>query len=441
MSVAFWQHLNAQYLETLSAVGETDQLAPLYIACENYDGYINALLGNQEFDFAFLVAKASAENMYPKIPHVATNGKQESGSRQNIHVAAAKLAETYMKVYDPLRAALMYFAVSDIQSGMNALDKGCETILMFVVSNCLHIQPPMWIVERLAYTLEVSGVNSGECFSKSYNFLKAAEEMWRRHSRPQKMELFTRRFWHDTLDMTAAARLVESAEQAGDSLAVVFHLALLDPCRAIEVARSSLHILFMNPNGFDVAEARAYLEPFEAVSLETLPVRSIAEILTCAAFIGFIDAMQRGYVDTVMPLAQTFRNLVQHQQLAFPCSLDSITAVEQEFYRRTVIADNQGLEGMVKDTEVFCFDHWLFRNNPLLGLERGRLILTGSNLPVESSNPKESVLTSFLIKGDSVALDEGVNFISIEEYENWRRVNIFSPMNTGQKIRLGNQTH
>jgi len=443
VSVEFWQHLNSQYLETLSAVADTDEVAPLYIACEDYDGYVNALLHSQELDHAFLVAKATADNMYPAIFHAPHNTKQESGSRANIHTAAAKLAETYIKAYDPLRASLMYFAVSDVQSGMNALDKGCETVLIFVVASCLQIQAPMWVVERLAYTLEASSINSEECYARAYknHFLEAAEEMWRHHSRPQKKELFQRRFWHDSLDTSTAVRAVDAAEQTGDSVSLVFHLTLLDPCRAIDVARSNLHILFMNPNGFDVTEARLYLEPFESVSLETLPVKAIAEILTCAAFIGFIDAMQKGYVDIVMPLAQTFRNLVQHQNLPFPVTLESITAVEQEFYRRTVIADSQGLEGMAKDTEVCCFDHWLFKNNPLLGLERGKLILTGSNLPTESSHPKESVLTSFLIKGDAVALDEGLNYISVEEYENWRRVNIFSPMNTGQKIRLGNQTY
>eukprot|EP00397_Hematodinium_sp_SG-2012_P003013 GEMP01003021.1.p1 GENE.GEMP01003021.1~~GEMP01003021.1.p1 ORF type:complete len:1246 (+),score=297.79 GEMP01003021.1:113-3850(+) len=463
VSMAFWQKLCAEYLETLSAVADCDQTAPLFIATENYDGYVNALLAQQELNEAFLVAKVAADNKYPPICTTYTTrspapedglhdgARCSGGSRHSIANVTNSLANHYFAAADPVGAALTRLAMSDVDGALQALDKGCEAVLLYVVAACLKRPIPTWCVERLGNTLEMAATRHG-AGDQFANCVAAAWEMWKQHPRKEKVDLFLRRMQKDTFNVAQIEKLAVEAEQNDDHVELVRHLALIDPIKAVEVARVHLHRLFENTDGFDLAHSRLYLEPFEAIALETLPIKSIAEILTCAAYVGFLDAMQLGYVDIVMPLAQTFRNLVQHQHLSFPVSMDEVTALEQEYYRMTRTleanghptnmnnnyANNHSSSTVIPSEPTTSSTHWFFTKMLNGGFARRTLVLTSANLPYGTSGTKDSVLTSVRIKGDPIALDDGKHFISAEEHEYWSRVNIFSPMNTGQKIRLGN---
>eukprot|EP00397_Hematodinium_sp_SG-2012_P003108 GEMP01003116.1.p1 GENE.GEMP01003116.1~~GEMP01003116.1.p1 ORF type:complete len:1245 (+),score=190.74 GEMP01003116.1:263-3997(+) len=462
VSMAFWQKLCAEYLETLSAVGDSDQTAPLYIATEDYDAYVNTLLVHQELNAAFLVAKVAADNTYPAIhntgsqstKHGAQNGIEAQGSRHRIAAVTNRLVNHYFEVFDPVRAVLTRLAMSDIEGAMQALDKGCEAVLMYVVAVCLKRPIPTWCIERLAYTLESVATLYSES-GQFGNFFAAAYEMWNQHPRKEKLDLFVQRTQKEIFKVEQVKELAVQAEHNGDQVQLVRHLALIDPARAAELACSHLRRIFQNPDGFDLTESRLYLEPFEAVVVETLPIKSIAEILTCAAYVGFLDAMKLGYVDIVMPLAQTFRNLVEHQQLDFPVSRDEVTALEQEYYRLTAFVDVNGNgngisthsdnaqrhnngSNSIKSQPRTSSTHWFFKQMSKIGFARRTLVLTGANLPYRTSGTKASVLSSTRIIGNPVPLAGGEHFISREEHEYWSRVNIFSPMNTGRKHCLGN---
>jgi len=408
VSTEFWQKCCRDYLATLSAVADTDIAAPLYIATEDTGGYVDALLAQQELGSALLVAKVSAENSYPRIGTMASapSAPPASGSRRNISTVASNLAKTYFGAYDPLRAALTMLATSDVDGALSALNRGCEAVLCYVTAVCLKRTIPNWCIERLAYTLEEAAKKMADPTISPY--FSAATKMWSQHQNSAKIDFFYRRMKQDC----------------------VMQLAFTDPERATEVARAHLHSLFQSGT-FEVGECRAILEPFEAVDVELLPVRSIAEILTCAAYIGFLEAMQEGFIDIVTPLAQTFRNLITHQQLAFPVSIDEVTALEQEYYRLTTQAETRQPDPPT---------HWFLQKIAHTGFPRVNLVLTSAHLPYRSFGVVASVLTSQVIQGVPVALD-GKSWISREEHEYWSRVNMFSPMNTGEKIRRGNLVH
>merc|ERR1719384_2874900 len=70
------------------------------------------------------------------------------------------------------------------------------------------------------------------------------------------------------------------------------------------------------------------MEPLECLPLDAMSVKDISNILALAAYIGLVEASSLQYHELTFPMAQTLRNIVQHQNLPFPVTMAEVTFVE-----------------------------------------------------------------------------------------------------------------
>merc|ERR1719433_2341905 len=96
---------------------------------------------------------------------------------------------------------------------------------------------------------------------------------------------------------------------------------------AAEIGVTALHSLLARGD-WSVDEAKALMESLEFLPLDTMSVKDISNILALAAYVGLVEASTLGYHELIFPMAQTLRNIVQHQNLPFPVSMTEVSYVE-----------------------------------------------------------------------------------------------------------------
>jgi len=460
VSHQFWLELCGEYVETLSASADIDEVAPLWVATGQAARLTDEYIGRSELDSAFVVAKADCDQLLPPAgvagggagaadaAGVAAAGGGER-SRERLDDIAGVLAKRYASLGEPVQAAMCFLAVSRSSRAVHTLSRSHEVVLAFAVSELLG-QPKDPIVLKLL----------AQCAERDDRWDLAAE-LWLQHPLGVSLHLpllaaccpseaaRTALAPHTQGNFQEHQERLKAALASGDHAAAVLSAVCAgDYAQAAHVGITALHALFSRSGGWTLAEARRLLAPLESLDFQNLAVREIAEVLACAAYVGLVEASTMGYADLIFPLAQTLRNIITHQSLAFPVTTGEICLLEATAtmhrlpsHASQVLADLLNSQDFPAHLRPACeFQLTSLRSRPPVAEwdhqdGPGFWGVAGSRLPLcYKRYAKMSVLTNELIKGPAFELEDPKLYISYTDALGWARVNAFSPLNTGCKI-------
>jgi len=456
VSRQFWQELCAEYVETLSASTDVDEVAPFWIVSGQANRLANNLVERGDLDSAFVVTKADCDGLLPTRDLMA--GASDAGAapplaadRSRLEDVATVLAKRYSQVCEPVQAAMCHLAVSNTSRALSILSRAHEVVLNYVVAELLGQPKDPIVLKLLAHCAERD------------NRWDLAAAIWRQHPRAEvHLPLLAARApdkdaaaaWSAWTAQQHQERLQQALAEGNHAVAVLSSVCLSERAQAAQVGVMGLHALFAREGGWSVAEARAILDPLESLPLQDMTVKDIAGVLSCAAYVGLVEAAFLGYHELMFPLAQTLRNIITHQHLDFPVTVHEITLLEAtstshrmpHHALQLLTAPVSGLLNMpdlpahlrpVCEQHVAAIQtwigqealHWNPQDGP--GIEK----LSGGHLPTcYKRYAKTSVLTNQLIRGPAFELEDRKLHISFADALAWTRVNAFSPLNTGCKI-------
>eukprot|EP00746_Dinoflagellata_sp_MGD_P032912 gnl/MRDRNA2_/MRDRNA2_178406_c0_seq1.p1 gnl/MRDRNA2_/MRDRNA2_178406_c0~~gnl/MRDRNA2_/MRDRNA2_178406_c0_seq1.p1 ORF type:complete len:538 (+),score=120.03 gnl/MRDRNA2_/MRDRNA2_178406_c0_seq1:32-1615(+) len=468
VSMEFWRQLCAEFAESQRANADLSEAAPFLVAAGMTGTVMDAYLERNELHEAFAVAKAQADGRLPAAEVEPAGNQVLTGmsrdqllDRRRLVEIAAVLAKRYLALGEPVEAAMSFLAVSEIERAVSTLVRAQEVVLAYLVES-------LTLADTNAQRNQV-GVTLLAKSCERYKLWDVAAEVWQSHPDAMtnggvRLALLAAR----CTDAEALGQWAPLIAQCRADLAAALQdghplrghglvISQGDPEAAVEHAVARLHAIFASEDGWEIAEARRILEPVESVPLEQLQVKSIANLLACAAYVGFVEAAFLGYHDMIFPLAQTVRNIVTHQSLPFPISMDEVTLCELAFSQvHTNPAQAvDGLSalslspGILPHLQPVAVDqHRAAQQHSTVDIAAGTrnaaaavglrdpftsdLVLSGGNLPA-GGKKETSVLTSCAIIGPCFLLEDGKTFISLREALTWARVNAWSPLNTGHK--------
>lgn len=445
VSHEFWQEMCNEYLESMSATPDIDEVAPFWVATGKASKLVDACIQRGELDHAFCISKADADGLLPAASRAANAvipaPQASPDARARLEDVAAVLAHRYAEVGEPLQAAMCFLAVSLPSRAIGALTRAHELVLAYVIADLVgEAQEPI-VLKLLA-----------QCAERDKQWLIAAE-LLARHPLGEKVHLpllaarcpdkALARSWCETSLEEHHARFSETLA-AGDRPSAVLHAVCCgEYVQASQLGIESLHALFIQP-GWTVEDARAVMDPLESVPLQELDVREIAGTLSCAAYVGLVEASHLYYYDLMFPLAQTLRNIIYHQHLDFPVTVADITLLEASTLLHknpqhgtrllNDLLNNADTPPHVRaecETQLAALPQ-LEAHEPC---EDGLAKMAGGHLPSCCRRyAKVSVLTNQLIKGPAFELEDRKMHVSLADALAWVRVNAFSPLNTGCKI-------
>jgi len=458
VSHEFWAELCGEYVETLSATANLDDSAPLLVATGQSGKLVDAYIKRSELDIAFVLAKADADGLLPATTNTAATGVANASnlsaphaSRTRLEDVASVISARYAELGEPLQAAMVFLAVNNVQRAVTALMCAHEVALAYVVSEVLGQPKDPGILRLLA-----------QCAERDQRWDVAADILKDHpHGPAVHLPLLAARC---PCKQMAQAWSPWTPEQfkaalpgAEGGAAVVAAVCAGEHQQAAQMGVAGLHALIQAGN-WSLAQARELLDPLEALPLQDMEVSDIANILACAAYVGLVqiflaltsgseEADTSGYQELVTPLAQTLKNIVTHQNLQFPATMQDVTLMEAKclaarnpaaaigvLSRILSTADLQPHVQQESEQLLLTLQSQSSAESPVEGTCRIRL--AGGNLPACYKRlSKNSVLTNQLIRGPAFELEDQRSFVSLGDALAWARVNIFSPLNTGCKIQ------
>lgn len=450
VSHQFWQELCAEYMETMSASGNVEEIAPFLVGIGKSSSLVDAYIDRSDLDNAFVVAKANCDGLMPApcspkapAPPPPPPPPPDPLARQRLQDVASVLASRHSSQGEPLQAAMCYLAVSQPSRAVSMLSRSHEIILAYVVAELLGETHSPILLKLLS-----------QCAERDAR-LEVAAELLQKHPLGTRIHLplLARRtnktqIWPLQTE-EQYSQDITSALAAGDKVqAVLAAVCARQDEYAVRLGVEALCELFGSPGGWSLADARLLLEPLESVPLQDLGVKEIASTLACAAYVGLVEASTLGYHELMFPLAQTLRNIITHQNLNFPVSVQEISLLEATgiSHRSSAKAVIQ-INGLLNDLSLpdhlraacqqqlaaisqrAASDEWPLGDGP------GFAKMAGGQLPASYKRyAKVSVLTNQLIKGPSFELEDRKMHVSLSDAMSWARVNAFSPLNTGCRI-------
>lgn len=454
VSHQFWVEMCNEYIETLSASTEIDEAAPFWIATGKATRLIEACVERSDLDTAFVVAKADCDGLLPAAiagdsasAAAGAPSPQGNDARMRLEDVAASLAARYADLGEPLQAAMCFLAVTAPARAVTSLSRAHEHVLSFVVAELLSQPQDPVVVKLLADCAE-----RDQRWHISADILRRLPEADTFH-----LPLLAARMPATAQDVARSISPVTEEEYQvnladaivrGDTpAAVLCAVCAGDGAQAADLATQALHVLFAR-GGWAVPEARALIGPLESLPLEKLAVKDIANTLSCAAFVGLVEASSLGFQELMFPLAQTLRNLITHQNLSFPVSLADIGLLEAFGCMAMDPARAlQLMNNLLSDAEtpehvrsqcqqqIAAIQQRPTDQGPPAADGPGLARMAGGLLPsCYKRYAKNSVLTNSLIRGPAFELEHTKLHISLSDALAWARVNAFSPLNTGCKI-------
>jgi hypothetical protein len=452
VSRQYWQELCAEYIESLSAQADLQEVAPFLVISGQQSRLTDALIERGELDNAFVVAKADTDGLLPKReplqPLGAAQEPPAGTDRGRLEEVAAKLARKHASMGEPLQAAMCYLAISAGTRAVHSLSSAHEVVLAYVVADALGLPHEPIVLKLLA-----------NCAEKDQRWDLAAD-VWRRH--PKGLDMHIPLLASRAPDKAAAQAwspwtpqqhqdALQECQTTGNRAGVVLHeVCLGHRAQAAQDGIEALHALFSTPGGWEAAQARQILDALEALPLQDMTVKDIAGVLSCAAYVGLVEAQALGYHELMFPLGQTLKNIITHQNLQFPVSIHEISLMEATTVSHwnpqhattllsSILSDPSAPSHIRQASEHHLEalkhrvpgDDWHSQDFDTPGFSK----MAGGHLPsCYKRFAKTSVLTNQLIKGPAFELEDKKSHISVTDAVAWTRVNAFSPLNTGCKI-------
>ncbi|CAE8691094.1 unnamed protein product [Polarella glacialis] len=392
VSHQFWQELCAEYMDTLSAATDTEEVAPFLVGIGRASRLVPNLADNRAVTLlAFLalcrsavhslehnlfhtiyapewadavkyqclrqmtgtlqedlynpaayalrkerkrsqVAKADCDGLLPcaRALHLTKDTPDFFAKLLVGHVTdvAGVLAQRHLEQGEPLQAAMCFLAVSQPSRAVRTLARAQEVMLAFALSDLLG-EPQDPVFLKLI----------SQCAERD-DRLELAAEILQMHPQGPSVHLPLLaarakdqagvRPWAPWTVEQHQERLAAALE-VGDRPAAVLSAVCGGPAthtQAVQLGVEGLCELFARPGGWSLCEARALLDPLESVAIQDMGVKEIASSLACAAYVGLVEASMMGLHELMFPLAQTLRNIITHQNLQFPVSTAEISLLE-----------------------------------------------------------------------------------------------------------------
>jgi len=449
VSHQFWVEMCNEYVETLNAA-DIDEVSPYWVATGKAPRYIEECVSRGDLDTAFVIAKSESDGLLPGV----MAGDLESASlsppaansvaRQRLDDVAAELAARYADKGEPVKAAMCFLGVSASARCVATLARAHEYVLAHVVAELLQQPKDPIVVKMLAH-----------CAERDQRWMIAAG-IWQQHPEGPNMHipLLASRIPNPEIARELCPWTPEqfqeqyaaACSQGNRPQAVLSAVCAGIREQAAELGVQALHELFACES-WTVAEARVILDPLEALPLQTMPVKDIAGILSCAAYVGLVEANALGYTELMFPLAQTLRNIISHQALSFPVLIEDITLLEavgsaqhNRDHALALLSELVHNPTTPEHVRSASEQHLIVLqqtppDNAILSADGPGLgKLAGGTLPGCAKNAKMSVLTNQAIKGPTFALEDDKFHIALTDALGWVRVNAFSPLNTGSKL-------
>lgn len=449
VSHQFWQDLCAEYMDTMSVSGNVEEIAPFLVGIGKSLSLVDAYIDRSDLDNAFVVAKANCDGLMPA-PSSPTApapppppSPPDPFARQRLQDVASVLASRHSSQGEPLQASMCYLAVSQPSRAVSMLSRSHEIVLAFVVAELLGEPHSPILLKLLSQCAERDGR------------LEVAAEILQKHPLGPTMHLpllarraNSKQIWPLLTEEEYKQNITTALASGDKAAAVLAAVCARQDEYAVRLGVEALCELFGFAGGWSVAEARMLLDPLESVPLQDLGVKEIASTLACAAYVGLVEASALGYHELMFPLAQTLRNIITHQNLNFPASVQEISLLEASgvAHRSSAKAISQ-LNGLLNDPNLpehlraACEQQLLSISQRApsdewpLGEGPGFAKMAGGQLPASyKRHAKVSVLTNQLIKGTSFELEDRKMHVALSDAMSWARVNAFSPLNTGCKV-------
>jgi len=343
-----------------------------------------------------------------------------------------------------LQAAMCLLAVSQPALAADALTRAHEAVLAYVICDALQQAKNPVDLKLLALSAE-----------RDHRVYVAAD-LLQQHPRGPAVHvpLMASRYPDEDLAHQFSAWTPEQHQQAaaqalagGDIATAVLHSVCAgDHAQAAEVGVQQLFALFQTAD-WSIDQARQIMDPLESVPLQDMEVRHIANVLACAAYIGLVEARLLNYTALIFPLAQTWRNIVTHQKLAFPVSSTYVAYLEATATSQSSPSHAlKQLTDLLSSTELsedmrahvqqeIAATQARTSTDEAAPAPSGLAKMSGADLPTCYKRfAKTSVLTNQLIKGPAFGLEDKKMHVALPDALAWARVNGFSPLNTGCKI-------
>ncbi|CAE8609106.1 unnamed protein product, partial [Polarella glacialis] len=452
VSHQFWQELCAEYMDTLSAATDTEEVAPFLVGIGRASRLVDSYIERSELDSAFVVAKADCDGLLPCASSSSASSAPppppNPSARARLEDVAGVLAQRHLEQGEPLQAAMCFLAVSQPSRAVRTLARAQEVMLAFALSDLLgEPQDPVFLKlisqcaerdDRLELAAEILQMHpQGPSVHLPLLAARAKDQAGVRPWAPWTVEQHQER--------------LAAALEVGDRPAAVLSAVCGGPAthtQAVQLGVEGLCELFARPGGWSLCEARALLDPLESVAIQDMGVKEIASSLACAAYVGLVEASMMGLHELMFPLAQTLRNIITHQNLQFPVSTAEISLLEasctshrapaQALQQLTSLLEGSDLPPNLRaacEQQAAALrqrapaDEWPDVDGP------GLAMMAGGHLPACYKRfAKTSVLTNQRIKGPAFQLEDRKMHVSLSDALAWARVNAFSPLNTGCKI-------
>mmetsp|Transcript_59784 Transcript_59784/g.142296 ORF Transcript_59784/g.142296 Transcript_59784/m.142296 type:complete len:1248 (+) Transcript_59784:94-3837(+) len=452
VSQQFWQELCQEYMESLSATADIEEAAPFMVASGNSAKLIDSFIARNEMENAFVVAKADHDGLLMKqLPRTGAEttmnlsqaGQHSAEARTRLEDVSSSLSQRYSSMCEPVQAAMCYLAVSNVSRAVSVLSRSHEVVLAYITAALVGKHQDPIVLKLMAHSAERD------------QLWELAASIWQQHPHGPGVHLpllatrcpdkVTAQNWCPWTQSQLEDHR-RSALSSGNKASVVLAAVCLgDNAQAASVGVQGLHELFSRSTGWSITEARAILDPLESLPLQDMEVKDIAGVLSCAAYVGFVEACFLGYDELIFPLAQTLRNIIMHQNLQFPISVSEIDVLEATTLAhrdperaQQLLSTALGSASLPPNLRAVCERHlaalprihkWSSEVGP--GFEK----LAGGDTPHSyKRHARNSVLTNQLIRGPTFALEDEKLHISLGDALAWTRVNAFSPLNTGYKI-------
>ncbi|OQR81553.1 WD repeat-containing protein 17 isoform X3 [Thraustotheca clavata] len=424
VSFSYWQSLAGKYAEHL-ATKQSEQAIPYYLAAQNFESAIEMYRNRGQFEDAFVIAKA-----YPGAKTLQTQlepPSHENDSRKHLYSSRASLAAKYIQDGEPVIAACCHLSVNQTEDAISSLIQGDQLELAYIVS-IIYSKVDTSLVKRLCFKYECLG--AFDMVLELLTLLNPLEEKYSVNSYSHAQSNFTIPLKvplpeKDQLEIMLQQALTE--EKHVD--AVRMYLFLKDEIKGATLALNEIseHLSAPSINWNAILSFASVLGSY---NVAPLPFKLRAKLLATMAYVGAFQAIDLRYschgANIEFPISEP-QLLIQEGEYVQYRNSEKLKEVLARL-EKTRSSWSLDLQSKIKDLQ----SNW---TSPT---ETFEVVVPGSKLPSagQSKYPMRSLFTGEIIHGPLVKLEDDVSAISLEDAIMWSRVNPFSPLSTGERIKV-----
>ncbi|OQR87320.1 hypothetical protein ACHHYP_09116 [Achlya hypogyna] len=450
VSYAFWKQLATEYAQHLAA-RQSERAVPFFLATRDVDLAAAVYQRRGQFEDAFVLAKAH-QSLRPRVVEDAGPPSPRPTTRALLEATRAALAVKFTLQSEPVLAACCHLSVGQLPAAVDALLRGDQlelALVLLAAEGTSDATLVRWLIAKyealglLPLVLQLIGTLDPVA-AKHETWLLCARQARRGRAKDLKAHLL------DKVDLETELREALADDRPVD--AVRIYLLLGDETEVRDV----LGTAYECSQGFQVASIEvcehlsasrvdwttvlAFTGVLASFDAAALPLKQRASFLAIMAYVGAVRAMEAHFpVAVVSYLFHVVHAQCHGAAIRFPeadyCrgrDVDRLRILLAQL-ERTRASWSADLEARVAALGAYAASPSDKETRPIEAV-----VVPGANLPSagQAKYPLRSLFTGQVIHGPAVKLEDDVSAISLEEAIMWGRVNVFSPLSTGEKIRV-----